>query len=479
MNMEQRKIEYQIGGNAEQLKAAVDAAEKELKRLRKEAEKAGVDTGKKGILESLKNAFGGRSDLKDVTEILVGGGAVAGLSLAGRVLNDMTGKAIELRDAFSDGSKSAGEVADELIRSLPVLGNIFSAGQNIRELFTGERAEIARINADAAVITASIDAQAASWKKNVDAAARLAEIVERLRGSGDPFGGANKTAVEIINSRIAEIQAEAKGDDAKKLQQQINDARRQLNDAMERARKEFEDRKRQSLESPEAYLKSREGQTEATRVIEHNEDVRAARSRLAPLESQQRVAAADRARRLAEIESKGAEAIAGIQDAAYIAAILAEREYNEKLLKDEKEYNDKKLSEVNRGIEADRRAYRERQRLAAENARTLEQDMRNRRRTETEAAVDRLRTRRDQLRDEQDEARHHHHDDNLAKFVGYQDVSTSVTGQAAIAAERTGLEAMSRIAKAIEDRNKKDDERDRVIKNIDRTIQSLTKGGLT
>jgi hypothetical protein len=42
-----------------------------------------------------------------------------------------------LRDAFRDGSKSAGQITDELLRGLPIIGNLWATGRNIKDLLEG------------------------------------------------------------------------------------------------------------------------------------------------------------------------------------------------------------------------------------------------------------------------------------------------------------------------------------------------------
>lgn len=91
-----------------------------------------------GVLEQLKTAFGGRSDAKEVLEVLRGGGAAVGLSIAGQTLRDFTQELISLRDEANKGDLAFGQMVERVAGSLPVFGSIWQAGRNIRELFTGE-----------------------------------------------------------------------------------------------------------------------------------------------------------------------------------------------------------------------------------------------------------------------------------------------------------------------------------------------------
>src|SRR5687768_13054199 len=103
-----------------------------------------------GTLKRLKGQFGEESALGNIGKLLTGAGAVAGITLIGRALSDASAKAVELKDAFNAGTIGAGELADQLARSVPILGQLYTAGRNLRELFTGEQALTNAILAEAA-----------------------------------------------------------------------------------------------------------------------------------------------------------------------------------------------------------------------------------------------------------------------------------------------------------------------------------------
>lgn len=60
--------------------------------------------------------------------------AVGAIEIAGKALAEATAKAVELKRQFDDGAISAGDMAEKLLSSLPILGNIWTTGRNIREL---------------------------------------------------------------------------------------------------------------------------------------------------------------------------------------------------------------------------------------------------------------------------------------------------------------------------------------------------------
>lgn len=158
----------EIGANSKE-------AEQKLKEMQSR-----LDVLKKGLGEDSK--FGG------VFKILAGTGAVAGLALAGRLLSEVTAKAVEMRDAFADGSKSAAEVADELARSVPVFGEIYKAGRDIRELFSGSQAETNKILEDAKRLDSVYEDQKKSVKEIHDYHKRTADIVRQLDNERERVG---------------------------------------------------------------------------------------------------------------------------------------------------------------------------------------------------------------------------------------------------------------------------------------------------
>lgn len=98
-----------------------------------------------GKMKGIKAQLGEESGLGNFAKVLRGAGAVAGLGVLVAVLDNASKKAVELKNAFDAGKISAGGIAEELVKSLPILGQAFDLGRNIRELFTGEEAREQRI----------------------------------------------------------------------------------------------------------------------------------------------------------------------------------------------------------------------------------------------------------------------------------------------------------------------------------------------
>jgi hypothetical protein len=101
-------------------------------------------------LDRIKARLGPRGFLKDITEVAVGGGAVAGLNFFTNTIANGAEKMRDLFDEVRNGKKDVGDVVSETARMLPVLGGAVRFWDAIRESVTGARAEIEKINAEAA-----------------------------------------------------------------------------------------------------------------------------------------------------------------------------------------------------------------------------------------------------------------------------------------------------------------------------------------
>lgn len=100
-------------------------------------------------LDKIKKQFGSRGRLKDIAEIAVGGGAIAGIGFLTGTLRQATANAEKLSMEFRAGTKSTGEMVDESLKLVPIFGDIWATGRSIREVFLGEAAALAKVTAEA------------------------------------------------------------------------------------------------------------------------------------------------------------------------------------------------------------------------------------------------------------------------------------------------------------------------------------------
>lgn len=90
----------------------------------------------KGFSKDASGAFGKSSPLGMLTNMAIGGGALAGLSMAMKGLESITSKALELREAFRSGAMSADDVGIALLKSVPILGSLIGLAENLDVLIT-------------------------------------------------------------------------------------------------------------------------------------------------------------------------------------------------------------------------------------------------------------------------------------------------------------------------------------------------------
>lgn len=169
--------------------------------------KGGGKDDPKGLLGSLRAGFGRESTFGGFAKIAQGGGAILGLSIVGKELNEVTEKAVKLKEEFQTGQKSAGDIAEELAKSLPVFGGFISAGRNIRELFTGEQAAADRIKESSEAITSSTEFRLQKMKElrqeNDAFYLTMVKIKNEAGGIGLSGGASARQALSSSNEETA------------------------------------------------------------------------------------------------------------------------------------------------------------------------------------------------------------------------------------------------------------------------------------
>jgi len=250
--MQAGSIEGDISLNAKSGQDAIRSIMSETKAM-----KNSVDQSLNGVRNSMKqSAAASEASWKDslrsikqeasaignVTKLMMGGGAVVGLTMAGSQLKNFADEANRLKSEFQSGAISAGELTEKIAGSLPVLGQFWQAGRSIRELFTGEQAEIARINEEARLTTQLFDAQLASVKalKSV-----LADISLRKAGYENILAnvGADSFTKELNNLAFSEMVRQ--NEEPKKLAEELKRVTDEQQKAIDAQQKLVEQAKQQ------------------------------------------------------------------------------------------------------------------------------------------------------------------------------------------------------------------------------------------
>lgn len=160
---------------AEAARKQIHGVTEEIRAARRAAAEGG---GIRESLEEIKSQVGRGSTFAELSELAKGGGIAIGLHYATENLKAMAEGAARFTDELARGDKTAGQLADGLLRSLPVLGNIYIAGQSIREMFTGEEATTEAINRSAEAANKYVDDRLQLLKDEAEAHEKILKIIQ-------------------------------------------------------------------------------------------------------------------------------------------------------------------------------------------------------------------------------------------------------------------------------------------------------------
>lgn len=122
--MSEKRISITVGAKDE-VSPTLEKVGKGLDKLARKSRDAGARGGEPGLmgaLDDVKATFGTRGPVKDIAEILIGGGAVAGGTFAIGVLADTVSGLTTAVKGYRDGSLSAADATERFVGSLPIIG---------------------------------------------------------------------------------------------------------------------------------------------------------------------------------------------------------------------------------------------------------------------------------------------------------------------------------------------------------------------
>lgn len=178
------KAAVEISGDDTKLKEATQRSTKYLKDLGKASQEAsGASSG--GFLENLaRRAKAARKEERAsgataLEHALASGGGMTQLAgqvmgigmplmateMVGKGFKDVTDKILEMRQQLKEGKITQEELIRNLATGIPILGEFVAGFLNIRELLTGEKAQIEAIKKEAERTAVIFDAQAKAAEK--------------------------------------------------------------------------------------------------------------------------------------------------------------------------------------------------------------------------------------------------------------------------------------------------------------------------
>lgn len=269
------------------------------KRQLKEAEGEFSRFGER--LDQIKQRFGRRGLMADIGELALGGGAIAGIGVLTSTFDRVAKSAADFSNKLRDGKTNAGDLAAEMAKSLPIIGSMASGLESVLDIFTGIKAETAKIYADVA----------AADKKMEDLAKRKAQVggivtdaedeadtlrVRTMREMGDEVGATRlqeqidaRRRQRSADARVGEILPQTPNQPNKTVAQREEELRNRIAAAEAGQRTErpvVPEAVYAPLDATGEALFSENGENE--RQVLNQNDINAAKARLAQYEAEER-----------------------------------------------------------------------------------------------------------------------------------------------------------------------------------------------
>ncbi len=125
----------EAGASADQLKKKMLELQSVGKKGNGGGDGGGGGEGEDGVVKSIKGTLGAKSDLGQLAKALKGGGAVLGIRLIAGELKQAADQAKALKDQFDAGEISANQLGVGLAKTVPIIGDIISAGESLSNLW--------------------------------------------------------------------------------------------------------------------------------------------------------------------------------------------------------------------------------------------------------------------------------------------------------------------------------------------------------
>lgn len=124
-----------VGGINVKMSASTGLLAKDLETAGEKVKQFGHKA--KGAGGEFSKLFGRSGEFTHVIHALEGAGAVIGLTLAAKAANEIVDKVTELAEQYKEGKISAAEMTEQLVSSLPVVGQFFTLGLKIHDAIAG------------------------------------------------------------------------------------------------------------------------------------------------------------------------------------------------------------------------------------------------------------------------------------------------------------------------------------------------------
>lgn len=201
----EKKVVIKVEGKDDGASALFDKLAMKAKGINKENRLSGENA----LESALKGGVG-----KFGLELLGGGAAAIGIDFAADQVSKLADGITKIRGMVANGA-GAGEIADQLARSLPIVGDLWTAGRKLRDSWTGEADEIAAINKEAERMLKIYDMRLEASRKEREELHRFAQEQKDLQTQIDNLG---KSASEAQKNTLKREVEKLQSDDARKAE---------------------------------------------------------------------------------------------------------------------------------------------------------------------------------------------------------------------------------------------------------------------
>lgn len=228
------------------------------------------------MIGAIMHAQRGMNSIEGGGELGTGVKAAATLfaiNMVGKGLEHVTQKALELRKEFEQGKKSAGEIGEELLKSIPIFGHLVAAGRSIRELLDldgtkeiNRTIDIQKRSND--MVQTALDIHKEMTKEFERQRDVTEQIGNRIRANAMEMAGQTKgAAVQRINDELANKLKAAKEESNAKVNPKIDELQKKKDDISRGERQKLD------TELGEARQAMIEAQAKLKRGIDRNNGI--------------------------------------------------------------------------------------------------------------------------------------------------------------------------------------------------------------
>jgi hypothetical protein len=166
----------------------------------------------------------------------------------GNAFKNVTEKAMEMRQQLAEGKVSTGDMVTEMAKGVPILGSFVDGWLNVRELVTGEKAEIAAINKETELTNTLMQLRVNHAKNVREEHEKTLEVLKRLNNESRLIGLAGEDLareglkqrkqkeVDAANSAFTRVQDRPEGPERIKARSDLNQERAKIEAGLERNR---------------------------------------------------------------------------------------------------------------------------------------------------------------------------------------------------------------------------------------------------